>query len=307
MKTFDLRLALALSAAMALPAVAGAEAPLRGDTVRGEQLFRMECSGCHGADARGAAEWKALSRDKGLGQLPDLRDAAYLAQRSDAQLRAAIRKGSGRKGAIAGHAFGAALSSLETWDLVQYLRDGVLTVADLYPTAAKFTAKDFAIDVHGQARLKDGAGVVLAADEATVVVLTVYGGEKDESGNVRLVPWKPVELDLLKAGDRLGFLVFDDVLLPGETQKTQLGMAIGRDGKIARIVLLMADAKRRAEHEKALAGYVGQGERKPTRLKAPKGVRGAEKYLAIVTRAHARATEGIAMYDKSERDRTMFD
>jgi mono/diheme cytochrome c family protein len=307
MKSFDLHFALALSAALALPAVAGAEAPIRGDAVRGEQIFRMECSACHGADARGASDWKALSEQKGLGKIPDLRDAAYLVQRSDAQLRTAIRKGDGRNGTIPGHAFGKALSSLETWDLVQYLRNGVLTVTDLYPEASKFTAKDFTIDAPGQARLKDGAGIALAPGEATVVVLTVYGGPKDESGNVRLVPWKPVNLDLLKADERLGFLVFDEVLLPGETQKTELGLAIGRDGKIKKIVLNLADPKRRAEHEKVLAGFVGQGERKPTKLKAPKGVKNADKYEAVITRTLGRAAEGIAMYDKSERDRTMFD
>lgn len=307
MKSFDLHFALALSAALAFPAVAGAEAPIRGDAVRGEQIFRMECSSCHGADGRGAADWKALSAAKGLGHLPDLRDAAYLVQRSDGQLRSAIRKGEGRNGAIPGHAFRKALSTLETWDLVQYLRNGVLTVTDLYPEAAKFTAKDFTIDAPGQARLRDGAGITLGADEATVVVLTVYGGARDESGNVRLVPWKPVNLDLLKADERLGFLVFDEVLLPGETQKVQVGAAIGRDGKLKKIVVNLADPKRRAEHEKALAGYVGMGERKPTKLKAPKGVKGAEKYEALITRLLGRAAEGIAMYDKSERDRTMFD
>lgn len=305
MKIFDPRFALA--AALALPAAAAAEVPLRGDSVRGEQLFRMECASCHGADGRGTTEWAKRSEAKGLGQLPDLKDAAYLAQRSDAQLRAAIRRGEGRTGAIPGHMFGRALSSLETWDLIQYFRDGVLTVADFYPKAAQFTAKDFAIDTYGQARLRDGAGVTLAAGDATVVVLTIYGGQKDESDAIKLVPWKPVNLDLLKADDRLGFLVFDHVLLPGETQSAQLGLAVGRNGKIEKILLRMADPKRRAEHETALAGFVGMGERKPTLLKAPRGVKGAEKYEAIVTRAFGRAVEGIAMYDKSERDRTMFD
>ena len=305
MKIFDLRLALGLAAAMALPAAASAEAPIRGDAVRGEQIYRMECAACHGGDLRGAADWAKLSREKGLGQLPDLRDAAYLAVRSDAQLRSAIRQGTGRNGTIPGHTFGSALSSLEVWDLVQYLRDGVLTVADLYPQAAKFTAKDFAIDVHGQARLKDGAGLTLAPDETKVVVLTVYKGEKTDSA-IQLVPWKPVNLDLLKADDRLGFLVFEEVLLPGETEKAGLGLAIARDGKIQKIVLKMADAKKRAEHEKLLSSFVGMGERKPVKLKAPKNVRGAEKYEALVTRVLARAAEGIAAYDKSERERTMF-
>jgi mono/diheme cytochrome c family protein len=306
MKTNHLPFALALAAVVALPAAAAAERPIRGDAVRGEQLFRMECAACHGADLRGQTEWAKLAPAKGLGQLPDLRDAAYLAQRSDAQLRSSIRKGVGRKGDIAGHAFGDSISTLEAWDLVQYLRNGVLAVTDLYPQAAKFTAKDFAIDVHGLARLRDGAGVNLADDEKTVVVLTVYK-DAETTGAVRLIPWKPVNLDLLKAEDRLGFLVFEEVLLPGETEKAGLGLAVGRDGKIQKIALKMADPAKRAEHEKLLSAFVGMGERKPTKLKAPKNVRGADKYEAIVTRALGRAAEGIAMYDKFERERTMFD
>ena len=291
--------------ALAAPAAAE-EVPARGDAQKGQELFRLECATCHGADARGAVFWKRASHGKGLGEVPDLRDAAYLAQASDAQLRKAIRKGIGRNGWIPGHAFAESLSSLDTWDLVQWLRDGNLSVAEFYPEAAKFTAKDFTIDEHGVKRLDEGLGLKLGKDQQTVVVLTIYKGKK-RRGTARLVPWTPVELDLLKADDRLGFLVFTELALPGEKSPVQAGIAIGRDGKISKIRLKHPDAKKRAEHEKALAAFVGQGEKRVSKLKPPKGVKNADKYASVLTAAVGRATEGITMYDKSERERTAFD
>lgn len=305
MRIFDLRLAVA--AALVLPTAAAAEVPLRGDAARGKQLFQMECASCHGADGRGATDWAKRAAAKGLGTIPDLTDPTFLAQRSDTQLGAAIREGVGPGGTIPGHAFGGALSSLENWDLIQYVRDGVLTVADLFPEAAKFTVKDFTLDARGQARLRDGAGFTLPPEDATVILLTVYGGQKAENGAVELVAWNPVNLDLLDSKQRLGFGLFDDVKLPGETQSAWIGLSVGRDGKIKRLVLKMDDAKRRVEHEKLLASFVGMGDRKPTALKAPRGVKGAEKYEAIVTRLYGRAIEAISLYDQSELDRTMFD
>lgn len=290
------------------PTLALAElAPARGDAVQGEALFRMECAPCHGIDARGAEFWRKASHGKGLGQLPDLRDSAFMAQASDAQLRRAIRKGMGRNGWIPGHAFGETISSLQAWDLVQWLRDGNLRVNQFYPDAVKFTAKEFQLDEHGLKRLKEAVNVELPREQQAVVVLTVYKGKKLKSGNVRLVPWTPVQLDLLKADDRLGFLVFTKLALPGEKGSTPAGISIGTDGKIERIALMLEDAKKRAEHEKALLAFAGQGEKKAGKLKAPKGVKNGDKYAAVLTGAVARAAEGIVMYDKAERERTAFD
>jgi mono/diheme cytochrome c family protein len=294
-----------LAALLLAPAGASADAPVRGDAERGGKLFRMECSSCHGADAGGSTYWQHATNGKGLGTLPDLRDSAFLAQRSDADLRKAIRRGMGRSGWIPGHTFASALSSLETWDIVQWLRDGSLTVSQFFPEAAKFTAKDFVIDQWGAERLAENLKLELGKKELEVVVLTVYKGEQAQNG-VKLVPWKPVELDLLQATDRIGFLSFQEMDVPGG-ERIRVGLSFGTDGKLQRAVVTHADAKKKAEYEKALSAFVGQGQKGASVYKAPRGLRNGDAWAKALTRAAAISAEGITMYEKAERSRTAFD
>ncbi|WP_373046088.1 c-type cytochrome [Vulgatibacter sp.] len=294
-----------MAALLLAPAAASADAPVRGDTERGGRLFRMECASCHGADGGGSTYWQQASQGKNLGNLPDLRDSAFLAQRSDGDLRKAIRKGMGRNGWIPGHSFASALSTLETWDIVQWLRDGSLTVTQFFPDAAKFTAKDFQIDQWGAERLAENLNLKLSQKELEVVVLTVYKGQRDDD-DVRLVPWKPVELDLLKAADRLGYLSFQMMDVPGG-ERIRVGLGIGTDGKLQRVVVTHPDAKKKAEYEKALSAFVGQGQKGASVYKAPRGLKNGDAWAKALTRAAAISAEGITMYEKSERSRTAFD
>lgn len=297
-----------LAAALLLaPVAASAQgAVARGDTERGGRIFRMECSSCHGADGSGSNFWKAASQGKNLGSIPDLRDSAFLAQRSDGDLRKAIRKGMGRNGWIPGHTF-ASLSTLDTWDVVQWIRDGSLTVAQFFPEAASFTAKDFQIDKWGAERLAENLKLQLGQKELEVVVLTVYKGQKDPNAGVRLVPWKPVELDLLKAGDRLGFLSFADLEVPGGKETIRVGLSFGTDGKFRKAVVNHPDAKLRADYEKALNAFAGQGGKGIVIYKAPKGLKDGEAWARELTRAASVSAEGITMFEKAERSRTAFD
>lgn len=293
-------------AAAALSTQARAAEALRGDARNGAAIFSLECASCHGVDGAGSDAWKKASFGKGLGELPDLTDAAFLAQASDVQLRRAIRTGVGRNGWIPGHAFGEAQSSLETWDVVQWLRDGAVRVTDVYPDARQFTAKDFELDEFSVKRLKETLGLTLSKERQTVVVLSVYGGGKKRQ-HVRLVPWTPVERDLLKETDRQGFLVFDRVVLPGEKEKVTLGLGIGKEGKLTRIVLRHGDPKKRAELQKSLDAFVGQGDKRLGKLKAPKGLKNGPAWEKLLTDTLGRAWEGATMWEKAERERTAFD
>jgi len=295
-----------LAALLLAPAAASADAPLRGDAERGGKLFRMECSTCHGADGAGSAYWQHATAGKNLASVPDLRDSAFLAQRSDADLRKAIRRGMGKNGWIPGHTFAGALSSLETWDVVQWLRDGSLTVSQFFPDAAKFTAKDFVIDQWGAERLAEQLHLQLGQKELEVVVLTVYRGQRSADQNVQLVPWKPVELDLLKASDRMGFLSFQEMEVPGG-ERVRVGLSFGTDGKLQRAVVTHPDAAKKAEYEKALAAFVGQGQKGASEYKAPRGLKNGDAWAKALTRAAAISAEGITMYEKAERSRTAFD
>lgn len=295
-----------VAALLVAPAVSSAE-PVRGDGEHGGQVFRMECSSCHGTDGGGSDFWKKATAGKNLASVPDLRDSAFLAQRSDADLRKAIRSGMGKNGWIPGHTFASALSTLDTWDVVQFIREGTLTVSQFYPDAAKFTAKDFKIDQWGTQRLSESLKLQLTERELDVVVLTVYRGEREKNANIRLVPWKPVELDLLQAGDRIGFLSFVDLQVPASTETIRAGLSIGTDGKLQKVIVNHADAGKKAEYEKALNAFVGQGSKKVEAFKAPRGLKHGDAWAKALTRAAAITSEGITMYEKSERERTAFD
>jgi len=291
-----------------LPASALAQSPvLRGDATHGAALFRTECAACHGPDGRGTETWrKALEGKPRLGTLPDLTDGAFLAQRSDAELRKAIRSGVTRDRAIPGHAF-RGLSTLDAWDLVEWLRRDSLPVDAFFPGAAKFTAKDFAIDDYGKQRLAEKLKVQLAQDEASVVVLTVYRGERANGAPVRLVPWRPVDLDLLSAKDRLGFLSFVELQVPRTGEKVRVGLGVDTDGKLRKAMVQHPDAAKRAEFEKALTAFVGQGSKGGAAFTAPRNVKDGELWAKALTRAFGIASEGVTMYEKAERARTAFD
>lgn len=305
MRTFGFLVAASLSLAPA--ASLAQERVLRGDAVHGEALFRTECAACHGPDGRGSATWsKALEGKPRLGTLPDLTDGAFLAQRSDAELRKAIRSGVGRNRAIPGHAF-RDLSSLDTWDLVEWLRRDSLPVDAFFPGAAKFTAKDFAIDTHGQQRLADKLKLQLAQDDLSVVVLTVYKGNRAAGSRVQLVPWRPVDLDLLSAKDRLGFLSFVDLEVPKTREKIRVGLGVDTDGKLRKAMVQHPDAAKRAEFEKVLSAFVGQGAKGGVAFTAPKNVKDGPLWAKALTRSFGIASEGVTMYEKAERERTAFD
>lgn len=298
-----------LFAALALlfPLASFAQAPLRGDAQRGEQLFRMECASCHGADGGGSRFWNGAIAGTKFQQPPDLRNSAFLAVRNDDDLHRVIAEGHGQKGWIAGHALHS-LSILDRWDIIQWLRDRSMTVAAFFPEAVQFTAKDFEIDKYGAERLEE-IRVTVGEAERNVVVLTVYKGRKvaGAGGGVDLVPWNPVALDLLEAKDRLGFLTFVDVEVPRSAEKIHTGLAFSPQGKLLRVQVQHADPKAKAAYEKILSSFVGQGQRTASAYKAPANLRDGAAWAAALTRAAGIATEGIIMYDKAERSRTAFD
>lgn len=286
--------------ALSLGSAALAQTPLRGDAEAGRSLFRMECAACHASDAKGSAAWRGAHPEK---PLPDLVDTAFLVTRSDEALHAAIATGHVEDRWIRGHAF-PNLSALDRWNIVQWLRDQSLAVEDFFPRAAKFTAKAFEIDALGAARLKPfGVG----PEDLRVVVLTAYEGERKRNEALRLIPWTPVELDLLNADDRLGHLTFLDVEVPRSGEILHVGFAFDLEGKITAIRARHADPQKRAAYEKALRAFVGQGLKVATELSAPRGVPNGAAWAKALSRAASLSAEAILMYEKGERARTAFD
>lgn len=297
----------ALAAILLAPLGASADKLIRGDLQHGGQLFRLECASCHGPDGKGAPTWRKATSDKAeLGELPNLSESAFLAQRSDQELRRAIRDGQGRDKRIVGHAF-RNLSTLDAWDLVEWLRRDTFGVDDFFRGAASFTAKKFEIDRLGAERFEKVLKTSLSDAEREVVILTVYAGPRGEDDEARLVPWTPVELDLLEAKDRLGFLAYVDLQVPRSGEAVEIGLSLAPDGKVRQVKVRAADPARRATYEKILASFVGQGGKGAAAFTAPRGVADGAQWASAFGRAAGRVAEGVTMFEKAEIARTAFD
>ncbi|MEY4578921.1 MAG: hypothetical protein RL701_3624 [Pseudomonadota bacterium] len=77
-----------------------------------DALFSVSCANCHGRDGRGSGEQRPPA-----AQMPNFADAAFQAQRTDAQLKAAIQTGRGMM-----PAFGKQLNEQGIDVLVQRVR-----------------------------------------------------------------------------------------------------------------------------------------------------------------------------------------
>jgi cytochrome c oxidase cbb3-type subunit 3 len=292
----------------AVPLVAGAEsAPLLGEVHRGANLYRLHCAACHGSTGQGDGVMAASMQPKP----GPVRSAALLIARTDADLHALIHDGGpALQKSETMPAFGKALTELELWDLIAFLRSGEPSVLDFFPAGARYLVKPYALDSFAQERLAK-VGIVVAKDEALEVV-TVFSGDRAPGTPAKLEPQDPVTLDSLKPKERMGYVVFLSAELAGEKAPVPLALGIDRDGKLTKIVALGAPG---AAREKLLAGYVGQGKKGahlPLETKTAKQAKKTktppvEPKLSGFDAAYARAMEAVTMYDKEERDRTWAD
>lgn len=290
-----------IASALLLSATAWADEPLRGDPIQGQSLYRMECAACHGPDGRGSPAWQTAHPTPAL---PNLGDSAFLATRTDDELHAALATGHGKERWIPGHAF-TNLSPLHRWDIIQWMRGRTLKVEEFFPQAVKYTAKSFEIDAYGVERLQEQQ-LPVGDGSPSVVVLAAYKGD-GKGASASLVPWNPVELDMLRPADRLGFLSFTDLQVPRVGETIHVGMAFGADGKLQRVLVRHPDPAKRKAYEQALSSFVGQGSRTASKFQAPRNLRDGAAWAKEVTRAASLAAEGILMFDKAERARTAFD
>jgi cbb3-type cytochrome c oxidase subunit III len=97
-------LAAAILLLMAWPTAAAAA---EGGATAGKTLYEKHCSACHGKTG------------KGIGTLPNLSDARYMAGRTDAQLLEKIAKGGQGSGMPAWEKI---LSEQQRHDLLAYIR-----------------------------------------------------------------------------------------------------------------------------------------------------------------------------------------
>jgi mono/diheme cytochrome c family protein len=293
-----------------LPAVALAEAPRMGDLENGALLIQVHCAVCHGSDARGGGELAA--------QLPkrvfDLRDPAYLSSRSNADLLASIAKGGGqtKAGVQVMPAF-PMLTNFDLWDIVAYLRNGQIGVAQFFPDAKYFTAKKYAFDKNAQARLEKEFGHPLSAQDKEMTLVAVFGQSPDGAPPEALTP-TPLNLDRLLPKEKDGYMVFVDLPVgpAGPTQKrATTGIAIAKDGKILKVGSAGSGTGLTDQYPQ----FIGLGAKGQTELLTPVAPKAKGKAKPVASsaadrpfaEAYARALEAIGMWDHEERERHWAD
>ena len=245
-------------------------------------------------------------------------------QRTDEDLQQAIvGGGKARGGAYTMPAFAGQLAPLDVWDLVAFVRESQPTVGEFFPAAARFTAKTYAFDAEGVRRLEAALGK-LAPEEAKQVLVAAFGGEKVDGDEPAYVPHDPRLLGALKPKQKLGYLSFAQIKLPG-LPAVPVCIALDKEGAITKVSARLdgLSDKEREAASKLLSGYEGQGSKKSPYqvLKAPvpaaaKGKKQPAKKAEpkdeaetakVLARAHLRAVEAAVQFDKEERERHWAD
>lgn len=278
--------------------VARGESPLQGDRENGAALFRVQCAACHGLDARGGGPLASrLSTAVG-----NLRHPAFLATRSEDDLRTAILKGVQRNGRPTAMPAAPWLSSLDLADLIVFLREGELRVADFFPQAQFLTAKTYPLDKGAQDRIAHLTGHALAAGAASVTLITVYGS--GHGGGPEVVPQDPVALDKLDPKDGKGYLVFAD--LPEGKGRAVAGVALNRDGAV--LAVRTTAGLQTPSLDKSYQSFAGEGKKGPPGLLKPKGKGSATlAETQAFNELFVRAIEAIDVADREEKDRHWAD
>lgn len=293
MKRLDTTLLFGLGAVLlsAGPAWAGSDTPVWvGDPLNGAKLYAAECAACHGDDGRGGRTGVALTRADRLNLI------------RDDQMYKMVETGEGLK-KPKDHTLKDKLKYLEIWDVVAHVRTLHMTLADFFPSAARYVSKEYTIDKYGLQRLEESASLVLKGKDQSAAVFTMFTFEGEE-GNLKYVPQDPILLDQLKKPNKSGYLVFLPFKTPGF--EGELGVAMDADGVITK--LGVHQSKPGAELlNKSLSRFEGMGKKGQ---KTPFKVAGGKDLAQLaqdVFPAYLRAMETVTMYDREERERTWAD
>lgn len=300
------RIALALLAAAGLaraeePAPAGPQ-PMMGDVANGARLYRVHCAACHGSGRTGNGPLAPeVNKSK---RVPDLNEPALMLSFDTPSLAELI--GKGEPPAMPG--FGQALSILDTFDLMAFLREGMVTVEDFWPATARYTAKNYKLDEYAIEKVEKSMGDKVADAEKNMLLMVGFLGDVGRDGP-EIVPQDPRLLDSLPWRRKTGYLSFVPVTLSGKTYT--IGMAIDTEGTIALLKTATGSAPDRGKLDALLLPFDGLGGRNAAKkpLEIPKGtkVKVPPELVKTVSRGFWRTIGAIGLHDKEERDRHVFD
>ena len=302
MRRFGLPILVLLSLAYPLSARAETERKARvGDDVQGRRLFALHCASCHGAEGKGRGTVATVP------PAPALSDPSRMNLISDAQLFRLVKDGGkslGRKPTMP--AFGPAVSDLEIWDLVAYVREGHLSVTDFFPDAAAYFGDRYTIDKWGLERHQALTGRKLKPEDATFTVLGIYEGTQGPEG-VKLIPNDPLAVSEIDRTKKIGYVVFVDAKIPGVRGEHILGIGMDKTGLIRKVRVNGGDPRTARKIEKLLARFEGYG-RKGMKQPFTGGRSKRDRQLAkAFTEIYSRAMEAVVMFDKAERERHWAD
>ena len=292
-------------------ALAAEAFPRAGDPEHGQQVYALSCRGCHGDKGDGAGVMAAH-----LGHAPGAARSLEVGFRhSDDDLFKLLREGGPSLG-LSPIMPRTGLTVLEAWDVVAYLREGLPRMTDFFPGAARVLEKRYTLDDTAAGRLAKELGKAPAQASAPVEVVTLFNGSREPGNDPVIEAQDPVTLDSLKPREKVGYVVFVSAQVAGDSAPRPVALGIDLQGKIVHAASSYPDAP--AAREKALAAYVGLGQRGPfaplsasggakdkkaKKGKAPASAGGASSMDA----AYAVASEAINAYEKEERDRTWAD
>lgn len=287
-----------LALPLAALAAEGAPRPLKGDLVHGRKLYDQHCLSCHGANGVGKDDGVRLTDSGRLNAIPD------------ARLLDILREGDSARPKKKRHfRLPNDVELLEAWDIIGFLRNRTVEVAEMVPEADRYIAAQYTPDEYGLERLKKTLGKDVKADDARMYVFTAY--KTGWGGAIQLLPNDPKVLDKLKKNMKAGYVVA--VPLEGQDRPTEVVLSL--DQKTFAITgarALTLDGSPLPELDKQLARFVGKGDRRVSGqakavLKAGGGGKNFAALETAVTESFVRAAECVTAYEVAERDRTWAD
>ncbi len=270
-----------------------------GDVREGSRLFSIHCAACHGPEGTGDGTVRTRPSPA------DLTDPSRMNLLSDTQLLELIRKGGpvlGRRDAMPG--FEEGISNLELWGLASFLRTRHLSITDFFPFAANYWGESYTIDEWGLERYEQIVGEPLPEDERSYVVLGIYRGTPGPEGPA-LIPDDPREIAKIKREDKVGYIAFVPMEIPGISGEQVLGISMDNNGIVYDIMANTQDEDLARRVQDVLFDYIGEGRkgmRQPFTARGP-----AAELAASWTETYHRAMEAVVMFDKAERDRHWAD
>lgn len=251
--------------------------PVPGDLAGGKNLCAQYCR----TDV-------AAARPR--GETPEFLQSAVAAAQTDAALLKTMAGDSLKQ-----------LSRPERINLLYYLRNLHMGVADFFPKATAYMAHPFTIDDYGRSRLEDAGYPVDDADK-TGTVFIVYG-DGDAVKRPKLIDYDDtIARDRLDKKNRLGYIVFSEL---EHDAVAELAIVMDREPKygIRGLSARAADGSVDSRLNAALSQFEGQGE-----FNKPKSIRGGPRPLRQkLVPAYLRAAELATMYYGAEREFTQFD